>query len=71
MTRAQLDAQSEYLTTTLQRVRSIGLDSGKYSTIMHEVLDGAGFKAAPQHVKDEILAALEARRFSIAKLGSI
>lgn len=70
MDRKELDATAEYLTATLQRIRSVGLNSEMYARVREDVLSAPQFTAAPDHVREEIVSALEARRFNIAKLSS-
>lgn len=70
MTPAKITSDAEYLTTTQQRIRSVGLNADLYARIREEVESDPRFKAAPKHVREEIEAALEARRFNIAKLST-
>lgn len=68
MTVKQLDDHAEYLTATLQRIRSVGLNATMYASVREAVENSDEFRKAPQHVKDEIIAALEARRLNIIKV---
>lgn len=70
MTSAKITSDAEYLTTTQQRIRSVGLNADLYARIREEVESDPRFKDATPHVREEIEAALEARRFQIAKLAS-
>ena len=71
MTSAKITTDAEYLTITLQRIRSVGLNADLYARIREEVESDPRFKDATTHVREEIEAALEARRFNIAKLSGV
>lgn len=70
MTPAKITSDAEYLTTTQQRIRSVGLNADLYARIREEVESDPRFKAAPKHIRDEITYALEGRRMQIQKLAS-
>lgn len=70
MTRATITPDAEYLTATQQRIRSVGLNAEMFARVREDVLSAPQFTAAPDHVREEIVSALEARRFQIAKLAS-
>lgn len=71
MTVAEINAHAAYLTETQQKIRRVGLNADMYARVREEVESSAEYRSAPESVKVEILSALEARRFNIAKLGSI
>lgn len=71
MKKAEIKAHAAYLTATQRRIRSVGLNADMYARIREEVESSDEYRNAPESVKVEIRAALEARRFNIAKLGSI
>lgn len=68
MTRQQLEDHAEYLTATQQRIRNVGLNGTMFANVRESIESSDEFRKAPKHVRDEILAALEARRKSIAKV---
>ena len=70
MTRSEINDTSAYLTETLQLIRSIGVDAERYLRIREAVESDKRFAKASKPVREEIEAALEARRFNIAKLST-
>lgn len=70
MIRATITSNAEYLTAIQQRIRSVGLNAEMFARVREDVLSDPQFSAAPNHVREEIMSALEARRLQIAKLAS-
>lgn len=70
MTRAKITSDAEYLTAIQQRIRSVGLNAEMFARVREDVLSDPRFSASPDHVREEIVSALETRRLQIAKLAS-